>query len=300
MPITDIHMSWVARPEALRREWTHQNHALRSTSGRATQLERHPGRCKPGFTIVELLIVITIIAVLAGLLLFGVQKVRQTSARAESSNNLRQLGLALQHCQSTLGSLPPGFGFFPGGPNDPSLGGGSTGHGNAFFHLLPFLEQNPLYLGTASPGNGPPANPGTLYTPVGPAYPGSAVIPLPAFFNPSDPRADAGLIRDTGTFAEGWGVGCYAFNAQAFCEVDENGHFLDWFARSRLPQSFPDGTSNTIAFAEKYAVCGQPGGPYEGVSTGRRGRHRRRRRSSRCRSFQLPARRKERSPRQGH
>ncbi len=33
-----------------------------------------------------------------------------------------------------------------------------------------------------------------------------------------------------------------------------------------LPESFPDGTSNTIAFAEKYAVCGQRGGPYEGVS----------------------------------
>ena len=225
-----------------------------------------PSRHKPAFTIIELIIVIAIIAILAGLLLFAIQKVRQASARTESSNNLRQLGLAIQHCQTALGSLPPGFGYFPGGPGDPSAGGGSAGYGNVFFHLLPFLEQNSLYLGTAKPGNGAAGNAGTLHTPTGPVYPGSATAALPVFFNPSDPSANSGLIRGTDSFAEGWGVGCYAFNAQAFCTVDENGHFLDWYAKPRLPQSFPDGTSTTIVLAEKYAVCGAAGGFYDGVS----------------------------------
>jgi prepilin-type N-terminal cleavage/methylation domain-containing protein len=222
---------------------------------------------KSGFTLLELIVVIAIIGILAALILVGVQRVRSSAAQAESTNNLRQIGLAIQHCQAAMGVLPPGFGYFPGGPNDSSRAGGQAGHGNVFFHLLPFLEQNNLYQSTASAGNGPPPLTGKLFIADGPSYPGIAATALPIYINPSDPSvASPGVIRGTGSYAEGWGAGCYAFNAQAFCAVDQNGQFLDWFARPRLPQSFPDGTSTTILFAEKYAVCGQPGTPLEGVS----------------------------------
>src|SRR5262245_35710577 len=96
------------------------------------------------FTLIELLVVIAIVAILVGLLLAAVQMVRETAARIESSNHLRQIALAIHVCQDHYQGLPPGYGFFPGGPRNPTYDGGTTGLGNVFFHLLPFIEQDNL------------------------------------------------------------------------------------------------------------------------------------------------------------
>ncbi len=90
-------------------------------------------RNRSGFTLIELLVVIAIIAVLIALLLPAVQSAREAARRAQCTNNLKQLGLAVANYESSTGVLPWGSG--PDGWNNWS----------AAVLLLPYLEQQPLY-----------------------------------------------------------------------------------------------------------------------------------------------------------
>src|SRR5262249_20422629 len=99
-----------------------------------------------GFTLIELIVVIGILAVAMALLLPAVQKVRAAVARLRCSNNLKQIGLASHHFQAAHNFLPPSNGFCPTA-SSMSQGQETPGnaYGSAFFHLLPFLEQEDLY-----------------------------------------------------------------------------------------------------------------------------------------------------------
>ena len=95
---------------------------------------------RKAFTLVELLVVIAILAVLTGLLLPAVQRVREAANRASCTNNLQQIGVALHRYHDTYNKFPPGN---VNGPL-PELGiTTNVQHGNMPF-LLPFLEQEAL------------------------------------------------------------------------------------------------------------------------------------------------------------
>ena len=188
------------------------------------------------FTLIELLVVIAIIAILIGLLLPAVQKVREAAARSSCTNNLKQLSLGTVNAADTNnGRLPPSIGLYAS--RGTPAGGNSDG--GIFLHILPYLEQKPLFDSSTLPaGHGSTDRNGYLQT-YSQWTPGIQNAALRVLACPSDHT----LVGNN----DGKGRTSYGVNGQVFR------HNYQWggIGTTPYPAGLPDGTSNTIFYTEK-------------------------------------------------
>src|SRR5579884_2428878 len=153
-------------------------------------------RPRSAFTLIELLVVIAIIAVLIGLLLPAVQKVREAAARSQSTNNLRQMGIALQGFHDVNHHVPDSAAAVP-----------SPGNFSASVHffLLPYIEQDNLYKTALQVG---------LYPTAANKTNSPAATVIKTYRSPRDTSYTTDQYTDGSGYV--WGISNYGWNEAVF------------------------------------------------------------------------------------
>ncbi len=204
---------------------------------------RSRSRGRAAFTLVELLVVIAIIAVLVGLLLPAVQKVREAANRAQCQNNLHQIGIATLNSANTYNNeLPPALGHYP------------KNNANSLIEpthvwLLPFMEQQNLFTQVsayAASNGGNTAN-----------FPSPTIVK--SFQCTSDVTIKAGSTSYPQGSLASYGVNALVFGTILTSSQTGQVQFMNYTGGSVIPTDIPDGTTNTIFWIEKLAFCAAGG-----------------------------------------
>ena len=225
----------------------------RSRLVRETKPAWHRTPCRRAFTLVELLVVITIIGLLIALLLPAVQAAREAARLAQCSNNMKQMGLAVQNFHSQFEVLPPAYRTKT-----------SKTRGTLFFYILPFMEQDTLYQKSRDATNYPDGGVNCWVDVGNSQVQMVSSFPLTAYLCPSDLSGQnsgawaTGWTLPTGKTETGkWSFSNYGVNFQVFGNPDIGDNAANSFDGNNPGLSqITDGTSNTIGLGEKYRRCG--------------------------------------------
>jgi prepilin-type N-terminal cleavage/methylation domain-containing protein len=208
-----------------------------------------PRACRKAFTLLELLVVIAIVAVLIGLLLPAVQKVREAAARAQSTNNLKQMALGLHTmADAHNGVMCPGYtGNSVASPiNVPYV------YQSLFCNLLPYIEQQAFFDLSVQQA--------ARNEIISDIWPNPVKMAVKTYIAPGDPsQSSPDPATPDAVFGPGVGYpGIY--NGQSAVSYAANGSVFGNYYVGPLPNlngTFTNGTSNTMILLERYAVAGQ-------------------------------------------
>jgi len=214
------------------------------------------------FTLIELLVVIAIIAVLIGLLLPAVQKVREAAARASCMNNFKQIGLAFHNYADSNTVMPNAWRQQFSG-----LSNAERRVSTMFYQILPYIEQQGLYnLGQSSVNTAVPWREDSATSTV-------AGAKVKAYQCPSDGGPLDTASHPNASFYAGymhqWG-GTTTPTAPATGNYASNVMVFDPQADRALIGTMPDGTSNTVAVGHRLRFCDASqywGSPGDGAFT---------------------------------
>jgi prepilin-type N-terminal cleavage/methylation domain-containing protein len=199
-------------------------------------------RSRKAFTLIELLVVIAIIAILIGLLLPAVQKVREAAARTQCINNLKQQGLALHNYNDTYGQLPNGNHGW--GNAEPVNAAPYQGSWTWMAYILPFVEQDNLANQAKTFAYGGGTNYYSWYNP-------AQKFGQKVFTCPSDSRGI--LVAPGSTFGLPVDIGLtmYLGNAGTVSAAYGQGDGVLFNGSKVKINQITDGTSNTILVGER-------------------------------------------------